>query len=186
MANRKDDKTWLAIRTAYIVKRWSAQKCADEFHIDVTTIKKRASKEGWTKERHFKGHQVRTGSDTAEEETRKAVRDVATRQQELADMMIAWVANHIKDSAQDLQQMTTTSKKDSDKIAAARSRISARRDMVEMVDRFVKTGKIAGEDRPAERDDELIIEQRRLEPLKIAVGQDGRAIPQSTDDDEEE
>ena len=183
MANRKDDKTWLAIRTAYIVKRWSAQKCADEFHVDVTTIKKRASKEGWARERH---RNATAGQSVAEEETRIAVRDVAAKQQQLADMMIAWVAGHIKASERDLEQMTTTSKSDSAKIAAARSRISARRDMVEMVDRFVKTGKIAGEDRPTERDDELIIEQRRLEPLKIAVGQDGRAIPQPTDDDPDE
>lgn len=175
MANRKDDKTWLAIRTAYIVKRWSAQKCADEFHIHVTTIKKRASEEGWTKERHFKGHQVRTGSDTAEEETRTLIRDESARRQQLMDALIVWAAKQIQDSEADLAL-----------IKIPRSRISARRDIMEMVDRFVKTGKLADEDRPTERDDELIIEQRRLEPMKIAVGQDGRALPRPSDDDPEE
>lgn len=43
---------WIAVRTAYVVKGWSASKCAEEFNIDPTTIKKRASTEGWTAERH--------------------------------------------------------------------------------------------------------------------------------------
>lgn len=45
-------KTWLQIRTAYVVRGWSAQQCADEFGIDRATISRRASKEGWTQERH--------------------------------------------------------------------------------------------------------------------------------------
>jgi uncharacterized protein with GYD domain len=42
----------MQVRTAYIVKGWSADKCSEEFNIDPTTIRKRASKEGWTGERH--------------------------------------------------------------------------------------------------------------------------------------
>lgn len=42
---------WIAIRTAFVVKGWSAQKCADEFGLNPTTIKLRAAKEGWTAER---------------------------------------------------------------------------------------------------------------------------------------
>ncbi len=171
MANRKDDKTWLAIRTAYIVKRWSAQKCAECFHVDATTIRKRASKEGWTRERHRNATASRS---VAEEETRNVVRDESARRQQLMDALIVWAAKQIQDSEADLAL-----------IKIPRSRISARRDIMEMVDRFVKTGKLADEDRPTERDDEMIIEQRRLEPMKIAVGQDGRALPRPNDDDEE-
>ena len=42
---------WIAVRTAFVVKRWSYQKCADEFKLDVTTIKKRGSKERWVEQR---------------------------------------------------------------------------------------------------------------------------------------
>jgi hypothetical protein len=42
---------WIALRTAYIVKGWSAQKCADEFGLHPTTVKTRAAREGWAKER---------------------------------------------------------------------------------------------------------------------------------------
>ena len=43
---------WIAVRTAYVVKGWSAQKCAEEFGINPTTIKIKASNEGWTEERN--------------------------------------------------------------------------------------------------------------------------------------
>ena len=59
----KSRVNWLAVRTAYVVKGYTAQRCADEFEIDITTVKKRASKEGWTGERHrntTQGHQVAT------------------------------------------------------------------------------------------------------------------------------
>jgi hypothetical protein len=43
---------WLAVRTAYVVHGYTSARCAEEFGIDATTVKKRASKEGWTTERH--------------------------------------------------------------------------------------------------------------------------------------
>lgn len=46
-----DAKVWMQIRTAYVVRGWSAQKCAEEFNVHATTIKTRAAKEGWTQER---------------------------------------------------------------------------------------------------------------------------------------
>ena len=42
---------WIAIRTAYVVNGWTAQKCATEFGLNITTVSIRASKEGWTDER---------------------------------------------------------------------------------------------------------------------------------------
>lgn len=164
MGNRKGDKTWLAIRTAFIVKRWSAQKCADEFHVDVTTIKKRASKEGWARERH---RNATAGHSVAEEEIRQAVRLEADKRQELLDALALRADSRIKVAETAL-----------DKIRNPRSIVSATRDYVEMVDRLMKAIKAAGEDLPIERDDTLIIETRRLEPVKVAVGEDGRLIDQ--------
>jgi hypothetical protein len=158
----KDAKLWLTIRTAYIVKRWSAQRCADEFKIDITTIKKRASKEGWTRERHRNATAARS---VAEGETRQAVAAEAQRRQALMDNLCSWAAERIKESGQQLEKITNP-----------RANISARRDIIEMFERWVKSVKIVDDDRPTERDDELIIEHRRLEPVKIPVGEDGRAI----------
>lgn len=58
---------WIAVRTAYVVKGWTAQKCADEFGIDVTTVKKRASAEGWTQERH---HATTNATEATTQEAR--------------------------------------------------------------------------------------------------------------------
>jgi hypothetical protein len=63
---------WIAVMTAYVVKGWSAQKCADEFSIDVTTIKKRASAEGWTAQRN------RNTTHATEAATEEATQIVAT------------------------------------------------------------------------------------------------------------
>jgi uncharacterized protein YjcR len=49
--NPKKPINWLAVRTAYVVHGYSAQRCADEFGINPTTVKKKASEEGWTTER---------------------------------------------------------------------------------------------------------------------------------------
>jgi len=82
---------WLAIRTAYVVHGKTAQECADEFHVDVTTVKKRASKEGWTTERHRNATQ---GAEVVAGEMRAAVRSQieshagrANRALEMADKL---------------------------------------------------------------------------------------------------
>ena len=67
---RRGTINWLTIRTAYVVKGWSAKDCAAEFHVDVTTIKKRASKEKWTDERH---RNATAGAEVVAEELRDAV-----------------------------------------------------------------------------------------------------------------
>lgn len=161
---RYDAKTWLAIRTAFVVKRWSASKCAEEFKVDVTTIKKRASKEGWTHERN---RNATAGQSVAEDEARQAVALEAERRQQLIDGLSVWVAAKIKACDDILIKITNP-----------RSQISATRDIVEMVDRLVTTFKKADQDRPLERDDELVIEQRRIETYRVAVGADGRMIPE--------
>lgn len=48
---REREKRWMACRTAYITNGLSAAQCAERFGFHVTTIKTRAAKEGWTKER---------------------------------------------------------------------------------------------------------------------------------------
>jgi hypothetical protein len=159
----RDQKLWMQIQTAYIVKRWSAARCAKEFGVDPTTIRKRASREGWTKERH---RNATDASAAAMADLKGVVELEAAERQAMRDHVWAWFGNIILQSHADLP-----------KIKNPRSRISARRDIAEMVDRFVKTGLQADEGRPLERDDTLVIEQRRLEPEKIAVNQSGRVIP---------
>jgi uncharacterized protein YjcR len=61
---------WIAVRTAYVVRGYTSQQCADEFGIDVTTVKKRASKEGWTQERHRNATQ---GAEVVSEAMKAAV-----------------------------------------------------------------------------------------------------------------
>lgn len=62
----------LAVRTAYVVKGWPAQKCADEFGVNVTTVKLWASREGWTAERNRNTTQ---GAQIATDEARMVVAD---------------------------------------------------------------------------------------------------------------
>jgi len=165
---------WLAIRTAYVVQQWTAERCAKEFGLDPTTIRKRASKEGWTQERHRLNTHA---EDVADEAVQKAVNDAARKQQMVLDGLILWSAQFIRDSNNDLGL-----------IKNPYSRVRARRDVIEMIGTFAKTHQIANIDRPQERDDTLTIVQQRVEPYKIAVGEDGRAIPElmPPDDDDGE
>lgn len=78
----KSTINWIAVRTAYVVKGWSAQTCADEFGVDVTTVKKRASAEGWTAERT----RITTeGHHAVVEEMRAAVADTLANHVNLTD-----------------------------------------------------------------------------------------------------
>jgi len=76
---------WLAVRTAYVVKGYTAQRCAEEFQVDITTVKKRASKENWTEERHrntTQGHLVAT------EDMRAIVADITAGHVAAADNQV--------------------------------------------------------------------------------------------------
>jgi hypothetical protein len=42
---------WIALRTAYVVKGWTLEQCAQEFSVNPTTVRTRAAKEGWRAER---------------------------------------------------------------------------------------------------------------------------------------
>lgn len=42
---------WIQVRTAYLIQGWSMAKCAEEFGIDPTTVRKKAAAEGWTQQR---------------------------------------------------------------------------------------------------------------------------------------
>lgn len=74
-----DEKpNWIAIRTAYVVKGWSASKCAAEFSTPVDTIKRHASKEKWNAERHRTDTGVnKAAADAAAQEAREAVQKAA-------------------------------------------------------------------------------------------------------------
>ncbi|MDB5092461.1 MAG: hypothetical protein JWO85_562 [Candidatus Eremiobacteraeota bacterium] len=166
---------WIAIRTAYVVKGYSAQKCATEFSVDVTTIKKRASSEGWTAERHRNTTQ---GGKVAEDAARDAVAKAnAERQQSdraFTDSLQALVENGKKK----LEKI-----KDPGDYIMAASRLVAAGQRVVLTRRIV-TGTVPGQpsdfvaadDADDEIDNEIKITQRRLEPLRIAVDNNGREI----------
>lgn len=178
MANRKDEKLRMAVRTAYVVKRWSAQRCAKEFGIHETTIKTWASKEGWAKERDS----IATdGREAATQEIRKTIRLEADKRQELIDGLGISAAARIQKAAAAIDRISP--------VKHPRMYVAATRDLVEMVDRLMKAIKVAGEDVPSERDDQIEIIQRRVEPYRIAVNENGRPVmgellpPEDDDDD---
>lgn len=82
MSARTNPKTKMQIRTAYVVKGWSADKCGEEFGIHPTTIKTWASKEGWTTERD---RNATMATDVVAEDLRKAIEDELALQAERAD-----------------------------------------------------------------------------------------------------
>jgi hypothetical protein len=166
---------WIAIRTAYVVKGYSAQKCAAEFGINVTTVKLRASKEGWTAERN---RNATHGSEVAADAARAAV-DKANAERAQSDRAFT-------DS---LQQLVEQGKaklaeiKDPGEFVMAASRLVAAGQRVVLTRRIV-TGTVPGQpsdfvaadDADDEIDNEIKITQRRLEPLRIAVDNNGREI----------
>ena len=77
---------WLAVRTAYVVKGWSAQRCAEEFNVHHVTVKNRASKEGWTAERT---RNTTRGSEVVAEVMRQAVDEQIEQNAEAAAETIA-------------------------------------------------------------------------------------------------
>jgi hypothetical protein len=115
---------WLAIRTAYIVKGWSAQKCANEFGVDPTTIKKRASKEGWTTERH--------------QNTTAAVEAATTEAKRLVEEAFA----EDRDYAARMLQIASDVEEDLAATKAGRGRIEARRSAVETMDRALRASRL--------------------------------------------
>ena len=76
-------------------------------------------------------------------------------------------------------------------LGIAQGETTAVNDLLGSLSKFVRDTRLANglnngvpTETPEEDDEPLIIEQRRLEPLKIAVGQDGRRLPQPSDDDD--
>lgn len=128
MADKKPKHNWLAIRTAYVVKRWTPAEIAKEFSVHPTTVKTRAAKEGWTAERD---RNATESQEVANAESRKVVlaaaqshRDILTKLTKLVDDSIAEIAE-IEDKGE---------------------RILARQRTVTMATRIVVTGRIvAGE-----------------------------------------
>jgi hypothetical protein len=85
MPARIDAKTWMQIRTAYVVKGWSAQKCGEEFGVNETTVKVRASKEGWTEERN---RNTTDAQQAVAEDFKSAIADALQNHAALADEIV--------------------------------------------------------------------------------------------------
>ena len=67
------DKLWLQIRTAYLIRGWTMEQCAEAFpEITSSAIRMRAGKEGWADQRKQITAQ---GHEMLNEELRTAVRD---------------------------------------------------------------------------------------------------------------
>ncbi len=73
MARPTTPVNWIAIRTAYVVKGWTAQKCAEEFTVSRPTISARASKEGWLAERNR--NLTESTNSVIQSQVREAVQD---------------------------------------------------------------------------------------------------------------
>ncbi len=119
---------WIAVRTAYVVKGYSAQKCADEFHIDPTTVKKRASAEGWTKERHRLATHATT---VAEDEAREQVAQAGAKLREEHAEIVGKVHRFLDGIDDDLAA-----------IKPGRGRIEARKAAAEAAEKVLKTSRL--------------------------------------------
>lgn len=141
---------WIAIRTAYVVKGWSAEQCSQEFGVDRTTISKRASKEGWTQERH------RNTTDATRAVTEDARAIVAEARETHLDFM-AWVRDQIKGSEEDLVQITS-----------ARSRIEARRQIAAMAKDYVQIEREVMGRKTGEASDTSTVAPKRTLRVEVA------------------
>lgn len=128
----KPKHNWLAIRTAYVVKGYTAQQCATEFKVDVTTVRKRASKEGWTAERHAN---TMHGEDVAKDDARKIVAAAAQSHREVLSKLTALVDDSITELAT---------------IEDIGERILARQRTITMATRIVVTGRIVDGNLPGQ------------------------------------
>jgi hypothetical protein len=176
MPDKRATINWLAIRTAYVVKRWSPARISTEFGIHPTTVKTRAAKEGWTAERDRNATQ---GDQVATDESRKVV-EAAAQERTQSDRAFS-------DS---LQALIEGAKAKLEKIEDAGEYILAVSRLVTAGHRIITTkrtvqGVVNGQPSdfvPAddsgddEIDNTIQITTRRLEPLKIATDQNGRAL----------
>ena len=101
MARKYDDKTRLRVRTAFIVKGWSAEKCGEEFNLAVRTVKEWATREGWNAERT---RLVSDGQAIVEEELREVVADGIRAHLSITDRVTA-AANDMLGEADRLRRM---------------------------------------------------------------------------------
>ena len=141
---RQSTVNWLAIRTAYVVKGMSAQQCADEFKIDRATIARRASKEGWTAERHSN---VTAGSDVVTNEMREVVASIAAGHVAAADQQVR-LAQAVADKLEE-----AIAKVDPRDIRTLRSIIEAGARLGEWTDKGISSSRASRGLRPGEASD---------------------------------
>ena len=156
----KEKVNWLAVRTAYIVKGYTAQRCADEFGVDVTTVKKRASKEKWTDERHritTQGHLVAT------EDMRAIVAEVsashkaaANRQVILAELLAVKLEEAIRSV-------------DGKDVSKLRSLIEAGKSLGEWTERGIISARLSDGLRPGDSSDGRDIGEADLGVIEFII-----------------
>jgi hypothetical protein len=176
MPDKRAKVNWLAIRTAYVVKRWTPAKISAEFGIHPTTVKTRAAKEGWTAERD---RNATAGDLVATDESRKVV-DAAAAERAQSDRAFT-------DSLQALVEAGKAKLaeiKDPAEYIMAASRLVASGQRVVLTRRIV-TGTVPGQPSDFvaaddsdddEIDNTITIVKRRLEPTRILTDANGRAL----------
>lgn len=129
---KRPKHNWLAIRTAYVVKGWTPEHIGKEFGVHITTVKKRASKEGWTAERH---RNATSAAEVASEVAAEAARQLALnagKEKALTDLQIADTLRAlINDSITDLKAIDDLG-----------SKIVARNQIMLMGQRFLTVNRI--------------------------------------------
>ncbi len=122
MANRLK-ANWLAVR-AYYASGHDAAECAAKFGVSKRQVERHASEEGWKEERRS------NVVDATLKLRKRAVEDI---EQGLLDsqQFLAWAGNIVRQSEADLEEITN-----------ARSRIEARRAIVEMAERGIRMSRL--------------------------------------------
>lgn len=163
---------WLAIRTANIVDGLSYADCAERFGVDRTTIAKRASKEGWRAERH---RMTTVGQEVVSEKMQEAITDGLTAHVNAADQLLD-VFTDLKDAF-----VQAIKSGDAAEVRRLRALIESGKSLSEMGDRAIRVGRVVrglkdGVASEKPDDGPLEINQRRLEPVKVNVDSNGRAV----------
>lgn len=157
---------WLAIRTYYLAGHTYGE-CADKFGITKRQIERVASAEKWVQAKQ------RVAETAVEQFEDKYAQATA---QQLFDSHVAY--------ANRLMAMALDAEEDLRAIPPGRSRIEGRRAAIEAAERAVKLAREvrglkigqASDPDEEEHDSRLVIEQVRLEPVKVPVDEQGRGV----------
>jgi hypothetical protein len=176
MPDKRAKVNWLAVRTAYVVKGYTAQKCATEFGVDVTTIRKKASSEGWTAERHANTMQ---GENVAVDGASEVVAAANAERVQSDRAFSEWLQSLVEGGKEQLAKITDPAENilARNRLVAAGHRIVTMKRTVQGVVPGQPSDFVLADDLPEDEiDNTITISTRRLEPVKIITDENGRAL----------